>query len=320
VWGKTQAEVTKKLAAAGPRGSDVTVATWSARWLTTLTVRPSTRAGYTENLNNHILPALGHLRVTDVKPSRIEALAAALGAKKGLHTNTVRKILDNARVLCAAAVREELIATNPVSVARRPKGERMEIVPLTPAELRAIIEAGNDYPSGPLIALLAGTGCRPGESSALDVADWNPALGTIAITKTHSRRFGIGPPKSVYSRRTTTVPAVVRPPLIAAAGDRPEGPLFMTRLGNRVEKSIVQKAFTRLLRRLKFVQRNVHQLRHSVATVLISDGTPIGDVAKYLGDSVATVVKTYLHPSGSNPGLDLDRILAVADRPTVKCA
>jgi integrase len=287
--------------------------------MNTLTVRPSTRAGYVESLNNYLLPALGHLRIADVKPSRIEALAAALG-EKGLHPNTVRKVLDNARVLFAAAVREELIVTNPVSAARRPRGRRAEISPFTPNELRTIIESANELSSGPLIALLAATGCRLGEASALDVADWNPATGTITATKTYSRRFGLGPPKSVYSRRRITVPVIVRPLLIAAAGVRPSGPLFVTRNGNRVEKSIVQVAFTRQLRRLGFARRNVHQLRHSVATALISAGTPIGDVAKYLGDSVATVVKSYLHPSGSNPGVELDRILAGSEPRAVKWA
>lgn len=309
VWGKTQAAVVKKLAAAGPPGEDTTVAELVARWLPTLTVRVSTKAGYVENLDQHILPALGHLKVSAVKPSHVEALAAALTETKDLHVNTARKILDTARLVFSAAVRDDLIPKNPVSVARRPKAERKSITPFTPAELRTIIDSCGDLSTGPTIALLAATGCRLGEAAALDVADWNPKAGTVSITKTYSKRFGVGPPKSKYSRRTITVPAAARPLVASAVGGRTDGPVFVTGAGNRVIKSLVQRAFARLLARLELEPRNVHQMRHSVATALISAGTPLGDVAKYLGDSVQTVVKTYLHPSGTDPGADLDKIL-----------
>ncbi len=55
--------------------------------------------------------------------------------------------------------------------------------------------------------------------------------------------------------------------------------------------------------------RNIHQIRHSVATFLISESVPLGDVAKFLGDTVETVVKTYLHPAGTDPSDTLDRAL-----------
>jgi integrase len=55
--------------------------------------------------------------------------------------------------------------------------------------------------------------------------------------------------------------------------------------------------------------RNVHQIRHSVANFLISESVPLGDVAKFLGDTVETVVKTYLHPAGTDPSDTLDRPL-----------
>ena len=60
-------------------------------------------------------------------------------------------------------------------------------------------------------------------------------------------------------------------------------------------------------------------MRDSVATTFISATAPLGDVAKYLGVSVATVVRTYLCRPELNPGADLDRIL-VADPRAVKRA
>lgn len=308
VWAATQREVVRKLEGAGPPSDSTTFASWAARWLTTLTTRPATRANHAEALDLHLLPALGHLRIVDLRASRFEALAAELKAK-GLHVNTVLRILDTARTVIAAAVRDDLLDKNPVAIARRPKPVKKAIHPFTPAELRSIITEAERLSSGPLIALLAATGCRLGEASALDVQDWIESKGTIAITKTYSKRFGLGPPKSKYSKRTITVPAVARRLITAAAGTRINAPLFITEKGNYVIKSLVYRAFKRILTRLGLEQRNVHQLRHSVATALISAGVPLGDVAKYLGDSPATVVRTYLHAAGTNPGAAMDDIL-----------
>jgi len=57
-----------------------------------------------------------------------------------------------------------------------------------------------------------------------------------------------------------------------------------------------------------FRDRNPHQLRHTVATALISAADPIGDGAKYLGDAVEVVVMTDLHPTGKDPSLTLNRL------------
>src|SRR5262249_4665290 len=127
--------------------------------------------------------------------------------------------------------------------------------------------------------------------------------------RTYSKRFGLGPPKSKHGTRTITVPIAARPFLRAAQGERTAGPLFVTGKGKRFIKSMVQRAFTRLLGRLGIARRVVHQLRHSVATALVAEGVPLADVAKYLGDSVDTVVRTYLHAAGWDPGRAMDVIL-----------
>lgn len=87
----------------------------------------------------------------------------------------------------------------------------------------------------------------------------------------------------------------------AAIGRRKAGPLFVSRLGQRQRQGSVRGAFVTLLGSLGLRPRNPHQLRHSVATLLIAAGHPIADVAAYLGDVVNTVVKTYLHPTGASP-------------------
>lgn len=312
VSGKTQAEVVKKLEAAGPLGSDATVSAWAARWIGTLDVRASTLARVRSSVDTHILPALGGAKLAEVTRSRAAAFLNAIRMgpdKDGLAPGSVVNVRAHARQMFDAARLDGLIADNPFDGVKRPKTERKRIDPFTRADLRRLVAAAEDYPAGRLVALLAGVGCRLGEALALDVTDYDPAAGKLSITKTYSWEHGTGPPKSARGVRTVTVPPQVRPALAAAAGGRTAGPLFRTRTGNRYTKAKVQQAFARALKRMGVSYRNPHQMRHSVATHLIAGGCPIADVAAYLGDTVATVVETYCHATGHDPGEDMGRIL-----------
>jgi integrase len=77
---------------------------------------------------------------------------------------------------------------------------------------------------------------------------------------------------------------------------------------------MVQRAFDIALARLELPRRIPHQLRHSVASPLVADGAkPIASVAKYLGDSVDTVVRTYLQADDTDPADTLDRLFSAPE-------
>lgn len=305
-WGSTQGEVIKKLEAAVAPGPDTTVGQWAERWLAGLQVRPQTRAGYEKNTRLHVVPAWGGLRLRDVTPSRVEALAVKLAP--AMSPNTVRLVLAHARVMLNAAVRDGIIDRNPVTIAKKPKARRKVVDPFTPAELVRIIEAATDYPPGRMAAVQAGIGARAGEVLALDVGDFDPKARTLSITKTYHRKHGIGPPKSAHSVRTVRVPDAAVPAVELAAAGRTSGPLFPTEAGNRRGMERARDGWVEVLKRAGLAFRNAHQARHSVATNLIAAGVPLGDVAQYLGDTVETIVRTYLHPTGTDPADALDRL------------
>lgn len=193
--GRTQGEVVKKMAAATPPGPDVTVAGWVAHWWPTVTNRPTTRKNYRQLLDGHVLPALGHLRLVAVNASHVEAMAAGLRAS--LASTTIATALAVTRVVFAAAVRSGLVLVNPVAAARKPKVSKKKVEPFTPAELLKIIGAAGWYSGGGPIALMAACGCRVGEAIALEVPDFDPAAGTVSITKTaHPGTRAVGRPRA----------------------------------------------------------------------------------------------------------------------------
>ena len=87
--GKTHADVVRKVRAlerertdgsAIPAGHSPRLETWLTEWLvaTALRVRPSTLSGYTVDVRNHIVPAIGQHRLARLEPEHIEHLYTCL--------------------------------------------------------------------------------------------------------------------------------------------------------------------------------------------------------------------------------------------------
>lgn len=302
VRGDTRAAVQEKMKAVLPPGPDVTVAQWAARWLEGLTNRPATRAAYSHSILTHIVPELGHVQVAALTVSQVKAAASRW---KGLAPQTVNTTLDRGTTMFAAAVQDQLASSNPFALCPRLEYTRKAIDPFAPDELKAIIADWRSTACGALFAFLACTGCREGEATALDVGDYDPQAGTVRITKTYSPTHGIGPPKSKHSVRTLTIPpsmVAVRAALARARRGRKTGPLFRTSTGKRLDHAQIYTAAQQMCRRLGLRWRSPHKLRHGVASMLVARGVPIGDVARWLGDSVATVIRTYTHATGFDVG------------------
>jgi integrase len=104
------------------------------------------------------------------------------------------------------------------------------------------------------------------------------------------------------------VPAVLVPVIQKAAGGRSDGPLFPTSTGGRRPAQMVAKAWKAVTREAKVPRLRPHNLRHSVATALIGAGVPLPDVARFIGDTVATLVRVYAHPTGVNPVTTLNSL------------
>lgn len=307
--GRTQAEALRRLAEAGPPGPQTTVSEWAAKWMAASDLRPGTAADYAHTVERYVGPTLGHLKIREVTAHQVEAALRTWA--KTLGPNTVRKNLGHLVTLFEAARRAKLVAENPAADARRPKPKTVEIDPFTPAELSRIV-AGATSTGSRIFALLATAGCRIGEALALDVPDFDPAAGTVSISRTYSRKHGMGPPKSARGVRVIRVPADAAPALAAAAAARKAGALFPTPAGGRRQHSTVQRGWRAFLARLGLRYRNPHQTRHSVATALLAAGVPLPDVAAYLGDTPETILRTYCHPTGADPAAAMERLLRAA--------
>lgn len=303
-----QRKLVEKMKLAKAPGPETTVGEWADRWLLGLSVRSSTNADCKHTVKDFVKPELGHIRLRDLTAGHVEAAAKVWSKRLGV--NTLRKTIGQLGTMLRAAKRSKLIPENPVSEARKPRGKRKDIHPFPPADLVKIMDAAAVTSSNAqrAFALIAGVGCRLGESVALDVRDFSPTTGTVAISRTYSKAHGMRATKTENGIRTIEVPARAIPAIVAAIGSRKSGPIFLTRFKKRQNDKILQVAWRSFLKRLGIPYRSIHQLRHSIATAMISNGVPPGDIARYLGDTVETIVRVYLHPTGARPVLTLNRL------------
>lgn len=276
----TQGEVVAKMKTVAPPTSDITVGEWADRWLAGSDIRPATLATYTVAVENRIKPSFGSVKLTALTPWHIKEAAAEWSRE--LAKSTLANTLCQVSTCLQAAVLAGLIPRNPAELVRRPRGESVKLDLFSPAELRLVIDTAATKKFWYPFALCAAIGCRIGESLALKPEDYDAATGILSIQRTRTRTgTQIGPPKSARSERDVRVPELIRPLL-------EEGiPAF--------SYATAQVRWAALLRAAGLRYRNLHQLRHSVATHSLAAGVPLPNVARDLGDHVGSIIKTYLH-------------------------
>ena len=136
---------------------------------------------------------------------------------------------------------------------------------------------------------------RPCRGPVIDYQDVQPA------TSSPRSQVGAGQTDDPSPRRG-------RPALISVVGSRKSGPLFATPPGRPETALRAKTSLAGIPGTLVLAVRNLHQLWHSVATALISAAVPVGDVARFLGDTIAMIVRTYLLAAGADPARALDEL------------
>jgi integrase len=143
-----------------------------------LSVRPKTYVSYRSIVRIHLIPALGHIPVAELRPLDVQGYLNAKAAS-GLAPRTVayhRKILRQA---LGHAERVELVGRNVANLARPPRIPRREVRPLSPEEARSFLcaIAGDRLEALHLLAI--GCGLRQGEIPGLRWSDVDLEAGTV---------------------------------------------------------------------------------------------------------------------------------------------
>lgn len=162
----------------------MTVREWMDIWLNEYcgAIKPGTRKCYSDTVYNHILPALGHLRLCMLQPHDVQRFVNTLQqGTKPLSPKTIKNIHGTLCKALSEACRVKYIASNPANGCVLPKVVHEEIHPFEAEEIAAFMNAIKGNPSEAVFFIALNTGMRLSEILGLRWSRVNFQKGTIKV-------------------------------------------------------------------------------------------------------------------------------------------
>lgn len=273
----------------------------------TVTISENSRSSFQGNLDRWIYPALGDLRMPDITAANISALLLAMQTKGKAHA-TVIKTYTVLNSLFKMAYLADVIPKNPMDKVERPK-QRKDEVHATEPEAYTIEEVQHIFAClekeplkwQVLIRLLIDTGVRRGLQWK-DI-DFKENTITIAGNLCYTARKGVylDVPKNGKTRTIDVDPEVLdllQQLHVQRAEQGIISPYVFTK--NNSSEPMHPQSPTRYLK--KFSEQygiddlHPHKLRHTFASIAITNGADVASVSEKLGHSdKAVTLRMYTH-------------------------
>jgi integrase len=298
---------------------DITVKEYLLEWLDTHegSVKAKTASGYRYNVEHYVIPRIGGQRLQSVRPAAISKLYRDLAESGGrggkpLGSRSVDSVHRTLRKALNDAVKvEQLITSNPVERARRPRVGRSEAMRIwTPDQLRTFLSTAASHRLFAFYRLAAYTGARRGELLNLRWSDLAlddgvvTFVGSVAVVNRkrvegstkgdRSRVVSIDPETVTLLREHRTRQVTER--LRAGALWTDTGHVFVSEIGTPLNPDTVSQLMPKLVKKAGLQHARLHDLRHTHATTLLLAGVPVHLVADRLGHSDPAITwRIYSH-------------------------
>ena len=323
VLGTTQAEVKEKLRVAlenikalDMTREDYTVASWLRTWYDLYerpNIRPSTARSYRGNIEQHVIPNIGHIKLTKLTGRNLQRLykdlqehgrlrEAQKETKPGLSNATVRGIHMMLHNALDRAVKERLILRNPTEDCIIPKLEKQEMKILRPEDMGAYLQAAESRGVLPMFYLELVTGLRKGELAALLWDDLDTTNNTISVSKQLARgkdgNLTVTRPKTETSIRQVSIPQEAVDLLVQEHEKHPDSTyLFPSPLtGQAYHPDSIVNLHKKILKDANLPHIRFHDLRHTFATMALQNGVDVKTVSTMLGHyDAGFTLRTYTH-------------------------
>ncbi len=282
------------------RGTATLEEFWDVWWRRYALVHltPRTRATYRALWVRNLSPTLGRIRLSQVTGETVVDLTQRLSSR--LAAGSVRKCLTVLQCVFQRAVEWQWVAVNPVVGAKKPPLVQRDGRALTATEVSAVISEFKpaDVRSRTIVAVLAGSGLRPGELRALR---WRDIAEGILVERAASSN-AIGPTKTRSKRQVMlrdTVAQALAEWSLARGRPAPGDLIFPGRDGrlwsDQGWASWQQGTFNPAASRAGLSGTVPYDLRHTFASTLIAEGHDIYWIARQLGHSPTMTLETYAH-------------------------
>jgi integrase len=274
----------------------------------------------------YLKPGLGRrpldrVRVADVQAFLNQQIEAGHSIAK---VHIMRTVLGAA---FTRAVREELVFVNPARLATLPTAPASRNRPWSADEAHQFLTVARNDPLYPAFVLLLVYGLRRGEVLGLAWEDVDLADDVLRVgwqTQRIAGQLARVPVKTAAGRRELPMVPIAREAFIEqaerqAAARRRAGAswagndlVLTTRSGQPVEPRNLVRSFERLVDRAGLRQIRLHDLRHTVATLLKTLRVPQRDAMQILGHARISVTLEIYTDSDSDS--QRDALTRMSDR------
>ncbi|MDH4227032.1 MAG: site-specific integrase [Deltaproteobacteria bacterium] len=289
--------------------------------------KPSTLRSYEDIIKVHLELFFANTALTGITPAKVQQYVSSKLNEKILNKDNMLvprlspKSINNHIVplkeMLKHAVRWGYLKENPAEHVEKPRVEHKEMDFLSPEEIRLFLQhVRPEYYAFFLMAVL--TGLRRGELLGLTWGDIEFATNTIHVRRALYKDQFITP-KSKNSKRK-----VIMTPLLASILKEHklksipnEMDLIFTKCNGKPldPDKFVRTEFLPALRRAGLRRVRFHDLRHTFATLLISQGENVKFIQSQLGHaSIQTTLDRYGHllPEIHNEaGSKLDKVVGI---------
>ncbi len=291
-----------------PRRSVVTLRRYANDWLRDRRkadgseLSPRTVDLYRDLLERHILPTLGDLPLTRVRPETVRRWRA--GVVDSSSTLQAAKAYRLLRTILGTAVTDERLTSNPCNI--RGAGQEQSEERKAP-EVETVLELADAIePRLRALVLLAGFGTlRRGELLGLRRRDIDLLHGTVTVERQAQRLPGVGrvesDPKSRAGRRVVYLPAAVTAALedhlTAYVAPNPNASVFVGEHGQPLSPAVLYPAFNDARRAVGCPEVTLHDLRHTAGTLAAQHGATTKELMVRMGHASPAAALRYQHAS-----------------------
>lgn len=275
------------------------------------TFSENSRSSYQRNLDVHILPILGDFLMVDITPAMISKLLLDFQKSGHAHASAV-KLYNILNGIFQMAFLDDTIKANPMLKVKRPTPRKEEKAQdesekaYTVQQLHYILKCleNESLKWQTYINLVADTGIRRGEACALEWSDIDWAKGTITIRRnaqyTPTAGVYVTSPKNGKSRTVDVGPDVLKllqRLRLKQAGKAISRYVFTQDNGPDImHPQSPTRYFKKFGQRYGIEDFHPHKLRHTSASLAITNGADVVSVSERLGHSdTAVTLRMYAH-------------------------
>ena len=285
---------------------------WAVEWLDSKeNLKPGTRADYKRHIDQYIVPQIGNIYITDLRPIHCQEFLQQI-KKPDLNgkvrtAKTVNNILGTLHSMLESAVRLEMIASNPADKLEKPKVEKKPVKVIEKANQFDFINAAQNSVYRDIYMVGLHTGARISEVLGIRWSRVNLETGEIIIDAQLQRRRKGVTERGLASTKTNNTRTVIVPELVVdilkdvrkkqiemqlksgSSWNNEYGLVFTRENGSPMPHTTISNDFKKISNAIGQPDLSFHALRHTYATDEIASGTDPKTVADTLGHSTTAM-------------------------------